>query len=64
MPPQTLIQKLKKANDDYHEVVADILNDEDVPVGLKVSFASIVSRVFSNMNEAHELIKEHYEPQA
>ena len=57
----TLFEKLKKANDDYHEAFDDVLKDDIVPVEIKVVFASYGNTIFSLMKKANEIIRNHYE---
>jgi len=57
----TLLEKLRKSNDDYHTAVNEILGDK-VPVATKASFAAMSHRVFEDMKRADEVIAEHYEP--
>ena len=58
---QTLLEKLRKSNDKYHEAVNEIFEDK-VPVATKASFAAMVHRVFEDMKRADEVITKHYEP--
>ena len=53
-------QKAKKANDEYHEAVQEVMLDEELDVVLKVTYASAAEIVFRQMKNANDLIKEHY----
>lgn len=67
MKDTTLYDNLKKANEEYHEAVDEILADETVPVDVKVLFSYSVKKVFDFMMKANNTIKEHYleeEPEA
>ena len=57
---ETPYEKLKKANDDYHESVQEILLDGELDVATKVNFANHVRTVFANMVEADKVIEAHY----
>ena len=60
MPEETLEEKLKKANDDYHEAVDEILSN-DISVEVKVRFGGCVCGIFKMMKQAEEIIKAEYE---
>ena len=62
MPEETPYEKLVKANDEYHEAVDAIL-ENDLDVTLKAKFAVEVNQVFHYMKQANNVIKEHYEPE-
>lgn len=51
----TLLDKLRKTNDDYHEVVDEILMIEETAVKNKVDFAAAVKQVFEEMDAADVL---------
>ncbi|KKM89212.1 hypothetical protein LCGC14_1251000 [marine sediment metagenome] len=53
-------QKAKKANDEFHEAVQDVMLDEELEVTLKVQYASACDVAFRQMTVANDLIKEHY----
>ncbi len=57
----TNLERLKKANDDYHEAVNSILMDEAPDVNGKVSFASIAHSIFKRMVNANEQAGSCYE---
>ena len=57
----TPYEKLVQANDDYHEVVGEILADETVPIEGRTKFGAIVDAVFNMMKQASEQIKQYYE---
>ena len=57
----TPFEKLKKANDDYHEAFNGILTDDILPVEKKVEFAKFGNIVFCAMTNANELIRNYYE---
>ena len=63
MPEETLFDELKKANDDYHEAVDKIFEDDNLPVELKSAFGTQVQKVFYCMAEAEAVIQEYYEPE-
>ena len=48
----TPLEKLRKANDDYHEVVDEILMLETTAVKNKVEFAVAVNQVFEAFDAA------------
>jgi hypothetical protein len=54
------LQKLQRANDDYHEAVDEILADEDIPTDAKAEFACEVFRVFSAMKKTNAFIASYY----
>ncbi len=60
MPELNSGQKAKKANDDFHEAVQDVMLDEKLDVVLKVTYASAAEIVFRQMKTASDLIKAHY----
>ena len=62
MAEETPYEKIKKANDEYHEAVNEIL-ENDIDVALKVEFARVVFAVFNGMKQANDVIKAHYEPE-
>lgn len=51
----TLLEQLRKANDDYHETVNEILMIEETAVGNKVDFATAIKQVFETMEAADTL---------
>ena len=51
----TLLEKLRKANDDYHEAVDEILMIEGTAVKNKVDFAATVKQVFEAIEAADVL---------
>lgn len=51
----TLLEQLRKANDDYHEAVDEILKLEETCVKNKVEFATAIKQVFEAMETADEL---------
>ena len=61
-----LFQKLKKANDDYHEAANDILCDEDfiedttIRAEVKVLFGTQIAQVFHHMAMAEDIVKQYY----
>ena len=55
------LEKLRKSNDDYHEAVGEILEDENVSVKVRANFGAIADAVFNMMNQADTLIAEYYE---
>ena len=63
MPEETPYDKVKKANDDYHEAVNDVLQDTGLDVDKKVKFGMFANSVFSNMKQASDVVKAHYEPE-
>lgn len=63
MPEETPYEKLKKANDDYHEAVGEILQDSSVDVAVRVHFAERVFHAFRCMQEADDIAKEAYTPE-
>lgn len=54
------LEKLNKANDNYHEAVDDILAD-DIPVEARVEFGAAEKIVFEWMIKARESVEKHYE---
>jgi len=54
-------EKLKKANDNWHKAVDDVLKNE-LEVATKAQFATEVHRSFTAMSHAKEIIRPHYEP--
>jgi hypothetical protein len=54
------LQKLQRANDDYHEAVDEILADENVLTNAKVEFGCIVNTIFAKMTEANAFIASYY----
>lgn len=56
----TLLDKLKKANDNYHEAVDDILMDEDVNINTKADFGCICSNIFRQMTKVNTLMESYY----
>ena len=61
MPDQTPYEKLKRANDDYHDAVDEILLGEDVPVGVKVEFGTIIHEIFHLMQKANLIVTKYYQ---
>jgi len=51
----TLLEQLRKANDDYHKAVDEILMIEETAVKNKVNFAAAIKQVFESMETADEL---------
>ena len=51
----TLLEQLRKANDDYHEAVDEILMIEETAVENKINFAAAVKQVFEEMDAADVL---------
>jgi len=51
----TLLEKLRKANDDYHEAINEILMLEQTSVKNKVNFAVAAKQVFDEMETADGL---------
>ncbi len=60
MPELNPGQKAKKANDEFHEAVQEVMLDEELDVVLKVQYAAACDIVFRQMTNANELIKAHY----
>ena len=56
-----LQEKLKQANEDYHEAVGEILADETVPIEGRAKFGAITDAVFNMMAQANTLIAQYYE---
>ena len=54
MPEETQYDKVKKANDDYHDAVQTIMLDESVSVKAKIAFAARANVVFAQMDQANE----------
>jgi hypothetical protein len=57
----TPLENLQQANDDYHEAVGEILNDENIPTEAKAEFGALVNATFSTMNQTNNLIAPYYE---
>lgn len=57
----TPFENLQNANDDYHEAVAGILNDENIPTEAKAEFGALINATFSTMKQANNLIAPYYE---
>lgn len=51
----TLLEQLRKANDDYHEAVDEILMIEETCVENKINFAASVKSVFEAMETSDAL---------
>ena len=62
-PEETLYDKAKKSNDDFHEAVNNVLMDEGLDVDKKVKFGMFANTTFSYMKQALDVVKEHYEPE-
>jgi len=60
MPELNPGQKAKKANDDFHEAVQDVMLDDGLEVSLKVQYAAACDIAFRQMKVASDLIKAHY----
>lgn len=54
--PGTAIEKLRKANDDYHEAVDGVLKSEDYDAKTKCSFAEKADGAFNNMAAAESAL--------
>ena len=53
-------QKAKKANDEFHEAVQEVMLDEGLDVKTKVEYAEACGPVFRQMMSANDVIKAHY----
>lgn len=51
----TLLEKLRKSNENYHEAVNEILMIEETAIENKVNFATTVKQVFEAMKDADVL---------
>jgi len=59
MPESTLQElrdKLRKANDDYHEIIGEILVSEHIVVRHKVKVGAKADMIFSLMNELNKFL--------
>ena len=63
MPESNPFDELTKANEDYHEAVDEIFEDNTLPVEVKSKFGAYHNNLFQLMKEAKELIKPYYKPE-
>ena len=64
MTEHELIASIRRANDDYHEAVEEIMQDngEAVSTETKAQFAAMAHNAFNAMDRADKVIKPYYDP--
>ena len=60
MPELTPKEKVKKANDDYHSAVEEVMLDEAVEVACRAKFVARAHNIFEQMTQANIDLEECY----
>ena len=58
MGEKTPLEKMKKANDEYHEAVQEILLEESIDVSKKCAAGAVWSEIFARMKIAQAILEE------
>lgn len=61
--PTSPYDELIKTNEAYHEAVAEIFEDNVLPVEVKCKFGAYHNNLFQLMQQARDLIKPYYAPE-
>ena len=56
--PNPRIEKLKEANEEYHELIADMLEDGTIDVQKRVNAASEAMKIFELFKSIADILKE------
>ena len=57
--PETPVEKLRKANDDYHEAIDEILSN-GISVETKAQIGDIANKIFDHMKDIDKLVEAAY----
>ena len=57
MPDKTPLEKLKKANDEMHEAVEEIMLDEDTSVEKKCEIGQPLTEIFARLEIVYEILE-------
>ena len=52
----TPAEKVKAANDDYHEAIDEVMLSEDYDIATKVAIGRIASGIFAGFNKINKLL--------